>query len=180
MKPIFTIHAGEYLAGSEIERQCPDWEIWIPSRDTGIDLLMRHKRTGKTKTIQVKFSKSFTEDFYSPEIGQYFNTQGWWALKKQKIEISKAEYWVFVLYSFHTTKNDFLIFTKKELISLFKKLGKWDKEIIQTYFWTLKNGTAFEGRGLKKRERTELIENPKKFKNREITKHLNGWELLNK
>ena len=45
MKPIFTIHAGEYLVGAVLEKKCPDWEIWLPSRDVGTDLLIRHKRT---------------------------------------------------------------------------------------------------------------------------------------
>jgi hypothetical protein len=36
MKPIFTIHAGEYLVGSYIEEHYKYFNVWIPSKDTGI------------------------------------------------------------------------------------------------------------------------------------------------
>ena len=45
MQPIFTIHAGEYLVGSHIEQKIRDksgnkFNVWIPSKDTGIDVLV--------------------------------------------------------------------------------------------------------------------------------------------
>ncbi len=43
MKPLFTIHAGEYLVGERIEKNFKEWNVWIPSKDTGIDLLVLTK-----------------------------------------------------------------------------------------------------------------------------------------
>src|SRR5690554_1866372 len=45
MQPLFTIHAGEYLVGSHIEQHLRDpngdkVNVWVPSKDTGIDLLV--------------------------------------------------------------------------------------------------------------------------------------------
>ncbi len=40
MKPLFTIHGGEYLVGSYIERHFKRVNVWVPSRDTGVDLLV--------------------------------------------------------------------------------------------------------------------------------------------
>ena len=37
MKPLFTIHEGEFLVGSHIEKKFRDWNVWIPSKDKGID-----------------------------------------------------------------------------------------------------------------------------------------------
>jgi hypothetical protein len=37
MKTLFTIHAGEYLVGSHIEQHFRRVNVWIPSRDTGVD-----------------------------------------------------------------------------------------------------------------------------------------------
>lgn len=178
MKPIFTIHAGEYLVGAEIERICTDYEIWLPSRDVGVDLLLRHKKTGATKTVQVKFSKSWTETHANEQFRKHFRTQGWWSLNRSKLENSPADFWVFALYSFDTSKNDFLIFRKQELIELYKRLDHWDTKTIQSYFWTLKNGTAFEGRGVRKRELKELIEHPENFGDRNVSSHLNNWKLI--
>jgi hypothetical protein len=39
MRPIVTIHAGEYLVATEIERAFPQLQIWIPSKDTGVGSL---------------------------------------------------------------------------------------------------------------------------------------------
>ena len=59
MKPLFTIHAGEYLTGEYIERNYPHWNVWVPSKDTGIDLLVTDETNSKTVSLQVKFSKDF-------------------------------------------------------------------------------------------------------------------------
>ena len=39
MKPLFTVHAGEYLVGAYIEHFHPRWSVWVPSKDTGIVFL---------------------------------------------------------------------------------------------------------------------------------------------
>ena len=48
MKPLFTIHAGEYLVGSYIEKHFKKYNVWIPSKDTGIDLLVTNSKNNKT------------------------------------------------------------------------------------------------------------------------------------
>ena len=63
MKPLFTIHAGEYLVGSYIEKKYSNWHLWVPSKDTGIDLLVTNKNNSKTSSIQVKFSKDYVPEF---------------------------------------------------------------------------------------------------------------------
>ena len=40
MKPLFTIHAGEFLVASYIEQKFKDYLVWLPSRDSGVDLLL--------------------------------------------------------------------------------------------------------------------------------------------
>ena len=45
MKPFFTIHAGEYLTGEFIEQKLRDpngnrLNLWVPAKDTGVDLLV--------------------------------------------------------------------------------------------------------------------------------------------
>jgi hypothetical protein len=39
MKPLFTIHAGEYLVGLHVQKSLK-LNAWIPAKDTGIDLLV--------------------------------------------------------------------------------------------------------------------------------------------
>ena len=57
MRPIFTVHAGEYLVACEIETRYKNHQVWIPSKDSGIDLLVTDLSCQKVASIQVKFSK---------------------------------------------------------------------------------------------------------------------------
>ena len=39
MKPIFTIHEGEFLAGDHINRKLGHkYDVWVPTKDSGVDL----------------------------------------------------------------------------------------------------------------------------------------------
>ena len=64
MKPLFTIHAGEYLVGSHIEQNLTDPDgnkvnVWVPSKDTGIDFLLTDKNNKKTVSLQLNFQRTF-------------------------------------------------------------------------------------------------------------------------
>ena len=40
MKPLFTIHEGEFLVGDYINRKLGrKFDVWVPTKDTGVDLL---------------------------------------------------------------------------------------------------------------------------------------------
>jgi len=47
MRPLFTVHAGEYLVGGYIEHNFSRWNVWVPSKDTGVDLLVTDARHRK-------------------------------------------------------------------------------------------------------------------------------------
>lgn len=86
MKPIFTIHAGEYLVGSYIEENYKDYNVWIPSKDIGIDLLVTNSDNTRTVSIQVKFSKDFLITHGRKEYQKYLLSCGWWTLNRDKIK----------------------------------------------------------------------------------------------
>jgi hypothetical protein len=77
MKPLFTVHAGEYLVGDHIERTYPGWNVWVPSKDTGVDLLVTDKRNQKTVSLQVKFS-GLQPDAWVPPSAKPSPAAGWW------------------------------------------------------------------------------------------------------
>jgi len=113
MKPLFTIHAGEYLVGTHIERNHRNWNLWVPSKDTGVDLLVTDKTNKKSVSLQVKFSKDFSATHRSPQI-QKLVAAGWWTHDPKKIEKSKADFWVFVLRSFVENENSFIILPPRQ------------------------------------------------------------------
>ena len=98
MKPIFTIHEGEYLVATQIEEKFKNVNVWLPSKDTGIDLLLTDKSNKKMVSIQVKFSKDFNITHVEENLRKNIKGTGWWTLNKEKIKSSQADYWVFVLF----------------------------------------------------------------------------------
>jgi len=130
MKPIFTIHAGEYLVAAALEKKFRDYNIWLPSKDTGIDLLITNKTNTKTASLQVKFSKDFstthTKEIFRPDI----KGAGWWTLNRAKIRNSNADFWVFILYSLERKTHDFIIIKPSELLNIFDKTGRAANSIL--------------------------------------------------
>jgi hypothetical protein len=103
MKPLFTIHAGEYLVGSHIEQQFRRVNVWVPSRDTGVDLLVSDRRNRRAVSLQVKFSKDFLVTHMGPVFQKDLRSCGWWTIDQNKLQDSPADFWVFVLHGFATS-----------------------------------------------------------------------------
>ncbi len=131
MKPIFTIHAGEYLVASEIEKIFKNKiSIWLPGKDTGIDLLLTDQSNKKTVSIQVKFSKNFNTSDVKESFRKDIRGTGWWSLDKEKIIKSidaNVDYWIFVIFSIEKKATDFIIISTIELQKLFDNLERKNK-----------------------------------------------------
>jgi hypothetical protein len=177
MKPIFTIHAGEYLVAAQIEKTLKNVNVWLPGKDTGIDLLLTDKSNKKTVSIQVKFSKDFNLTHVEENLRKNIKGAGWWTLNKEKIESSQADYWVFIIYSLEKKTHDYIIIEPKKLLYIFKKLNRTNK-ILHCYFTVTTKNKAFETRGLKKKEMEELFKGIYTNKYRDITKFLNNWKPI--
>lgn len=179
MKPIFTIHAGEYLVAAEIEKSLKNVTVWLPSKDTGIDLLLTDKWNKKTVSIQVKFSKDFNVTHIKEHLRPNIKWTGWWTLDKKKIESSPADFWIFILYSLEKKSHDFIIIQPKDLLKLFENLKRREK-VIHCYITVTNKQTAFETRGINESEMQQICENTYKDPERELTKYLNKWSLITK
>jgi len=94
MKPLFTIHAGEYLVGALIEQRFKRLNVWIPLRDTGIDLLVSDRRNSRSVSLQVKFSKDFLVTHMGPAFQKQLRACGWWTINRDKLRASPADYWI--------------------------------------------------------------------------------------
>lgn len=175
MKTAFTIHTGEYLVGETLEKK---YNVWIPSRDTGIDLLTTNPNNTKLTSVQVKFSKDFSltalKDIFRPNI----KGMGWWTLKRDKMLASKAEFWIFVLFSFSKKAHDFIIIKPSELLNIFEKTNRNNGNIIQCYMTVTNHGLAFETRGLNGSEMQSICDDNFTDKVRDVRKYLNEWTRI--
>jgi hypothetical protein len=185
MKPIFTIHAGEYLVGSHIEQNVRDNNgkkphVWIPSKDTGVDLLVTSHDNTKATGIQVKFSKDFLVTHGRPEYQEKLLSCGWWTLNREKIQASPADYWIFVLHTFNQKNMQYVIITPEELKRRLDILHPNVKSL-QTYLWVTANKTCWETRGLKKKQTNALVAGNYCDHNkdtRNFTQFLNNWDEI--
>jgi len=179
MKPIFTIHAGEYLVGSHIEQELRDkngnkFNIWMPTKDTGIDLLVTNQNNSKAISIQVKFSKDFLVTHGKPEYQEKLISCGWWTLNRNKIKDSPADFWIFVLHTFKQKNMQYIIMPPNELSQRLNELHPNVKSL-QTYLWVTTSGNCWETRGLKKKETDLIVEDKYINKVRNFSEFLNDW-----
>ena len=187
MKPIFTIHAGEYLVASHLEEKFKDLQIWLPSSDTGIDLLVTNPKLSSQNSVravslQVKFSKDFLGNKgggknASSSINSKIKSGGWWTFKYDKIDKSQADLWVLVLYRFSHRDYDFVIIEPSKLIERYKKLGN-TSGTIQSYVWVTANNKCWETRGLGKAAQEEIAIGTFKNDVRDLHHFLNNWQPL--
>jgi hypothetical protein len=116
MTPIFTVHAGEYLVGTHLERTFRGCRVWIPSKDSGIDLLLTNASCSRTVPLQVKYSRDYVDSSVADPTFRTITRSSFVSLQRQKIETSPARYWVIVLHSFTSKSPCFLVITPTELL----------------------------------------------------------------
>jgi hypothetical protein len=180
MKPLFTIHAGEYLLGSHIEACYPGWNVWLPAKDTGVDLLATNGRNTKTVSLQVKFSKDFNPTHNRFILQRKIVASGWWKHKEAKIKDSRADFWVFVLPSFTEHENSFIIITPRELHRRLKSIHGKARSLIHSYFWVTKSGRCWETRGLNNADQEMIAFDRFSNATRDFTQYLDDWSGLEK
>ena len=179
MKPIFTIHEGEYLVGSHLEDIFKKYNVWVPSKDTGIDLLVTDVKNKKAVSLQVKFSKDYTVTHMKPVFQNRFKAWGWWSLNRDKIRKSKADLWVMAMQSFHQKTIECIVIPPDVLLKRLRKLhGR--KKTIQTYLWITQDNKCWETRGLGKADRILLANKQYKNSDRNFTTYLDNWKPLKK
>ena len=178
MKPLFTIHAGEYLVGSYIESHYPKWNVWIPSKDTGIDFLITNAKNTKTVSLQVKFSKDFNPTHRKDFLKPHLKAAGWWSLQADKIRNSPADLWVFVLPSFTDRQDSFILIPPAELLRRLRSIHGKSLKRIQSYLWITRKKQCWEARGLNKVDQEKIAFNCYSDKERDFSSFLNNWKSL--
>src|SRR5437773_5875732 len=177
MKPLFTIHAGEFLVASYIEQQFRNYLVWLPSRDSGIDLLLTDHDCTAAVSIQVKFSRDFLATHMSDALRPGLKACGWFTLKRQKIVHSTAKFWIFVLYPFNQREVDFVIMPPSAILDMLIAVHG-QRSAFQSYLWVTKDKRCWEARGLSRQE--QLLVSKASYQNaaRELTTYLNNWNPI--
>jgi hypothetical protein len=175
MRPIFTIHAGEYLVGCQVEKKLKGINVWVPTKDTGVDLLLTNGKSKKMVSLQVKFSKSFLETSIPKSCRKGLKSCGWWTLNRDKLKNSKADFWVLALYGFGIKQQDFIVIRPGELYEKLVKL-RGNVKTMNLYLWVTEKKQCWETRGLNKSEYDPIPKGAYSNPEREFTKFLESWK----
>lgn len=177
MKPLFTIHAGEFVVGDFIGRNFREVNVWVPTKDTGIDLLVTNNKNTKAVSLQVKFSRDFLATHMDAIFQKPLRACGWWSLNRQKIVNSIANYWIFVLVGFERRSTDCVIIKPSELLHRLDLIhGK--PKTIQSYLWVTEKNHCWETRGLKRQEQIAVAQGQFSDSKRDLSKYLNDWSPI--
>ena len=174
MKPLFTLHAGEIVTGDYIERTFKRVNVWVPTKDTGVDLLVSGKNK-KVLYLQVKFSRDFLATHMDAAFQKPLRACGWWTLNRSKIAASPADYWIFVLAGFERRSMDFVIITPAELLKRLDAIHPEKPKICQTYFWVTEKHECWETRGLRRADQLLVAQGKFKDEERNFKAYLNNW-----
>ncbi|MGA8612841.1 MAG: hypothetical protein WB760_14315 [Xanthobacteraceae bacterium] len=181
MRSIFTIHAGEFLVGEHIEREFKK-SVWLPAKDTGIDLLVTNQGNTNTITLQVKFSRDFLPMMKEPpSIQKGLRACAWFNLNPNKIIGSTADLWIFVLAGFAKRTYDYVIIKPAELSKRLDALrARSQNATIQTYIWVTEREKCWLTRGLQKQEKEAIAKGTFVDPDRDLAAYLNdkGWNAI--
>lgn len=180
MRPFFTIHAGEFLVGEYIQNTFKSLNVWVPAKDTGVDLLITDKTAKRATSIQVKLSRDYRKQEAVDDFDHELIAGGWLLLDHEKIEKSSADWWVIILVSHERKmKPQFIIISPSELLSRLEKIHGKSKKY-HFYPWVTRSGLCLDGRGIRKHDRISLSKNQFELGSRDLSSFLNNWSCLHK
>lgn len=177
MKSLFTVHAGEILVGSQIEQRFKNAELWLPAKDTGVDVLVTNPKRGRMVSLQVKFSHDFLITHMRSIYQEGLVACGWWTHSRKKILASKADLWVFALQAFDPKKTQYVLVPPKELYRRLSKIHR-NADRVHSYLWVTKKGKCWETRGLSKRDEILIANHAYVNPERDFSPYLNNWDEL--
>ena len=179
MTPLFTVHAGEYLVGSYIEDHFKNLNVWIPSKDTGIDLLVTDRNNRRTASLQVKFGKDFLP-IKGPHLQDPLRVWSWFTIDRDKLRESKADFWVFVLRGFKKHAPDFVIVPTTQYRTCLTTIHGRKEKKIQSYLCVTERNRCWEARDLKRDDEIRIAAGTFNNPVRDFTLYLNekGWAAV--
>jgi hypothetical protein len=177
MKPLFTIHGGEYLFANEVEAKFPKLRIWLPGKDIGLDFLLTDEKCLKPLTIQVKYSRDFNWSKGAADIKEHIKSTGWYSINRKKLTNSTADYWVLLNYDGFRRATDFLFIKPADLLNKFNLL-KRKGTTIQSYITITDTRKAFDIRDLGKKEQPKVLDGSLDGGVRDFTPYLNKWDII--
>lgn len=178
MKPMFTVHAGEFIFAETVEKKFPKLRLWMPTKDTGVDFLITDAAGEKTTTVQVKMSRDYRPAMAQSVFDQQLSAAGWFVFTYKALTKTAASTWSLILVSpVRNQKPIFLNICPRILLQRLIQLHG-EKEDYHLYPWVLKNKSCIDGRGMKRLDKRKYIDGNFDVRQRDMTDYLENWDFL--
>lgn len=174
MVPFISLHPGEVFVGNFIESNFKRLNLWIPAKDSGVDLLVTSISNNSSISIQVKSSRDYNMMVDSGiKSGSFFN------VRRNNLISSPAKLWIFVQHSARSKGwcQDYIVFERDELVvQLEEVFGSPEQYTI--YFSITGDGRVWITRGVPRKSLANMYGGDPAYRNREVLGKLNNWEAL--
>jgi len=175
MKPIFTVEAGEYLVAKEFEHR--GFRVWLPSKDTGIDLLISDHAVKRFVSVQAKFSGDFSISD-SKKFGEELYLTGLFSTRAKNLHESPADYWILMIASFKLRKMACVVVKPRELYDRLEAIRPWGAGERHFFIWITTDKKCWETNGLRKQEFKAVARGDYSNRTRDMTCWLENWKPL--
>ncbi|MEO0371892.1 MAG: hypothetical protein AAF231_10580 [Pseudomonadota bacterium] len=188
MRPIFTIHAGEYLFGKKLKNMRPNADLWLPVKDKGIDFLLTDPDFKKPVGVQVKMSKDYSDVEAKSEYEKALVAGGWFTFSRKKLEHSNADVWSLILVPWQKRETpQYINLRPHTLLNHLEAIhGRRDSYDLYPSVFRLKGEgpkkthqkLCVETRGLRASQRSDLVSGSLDLGPRDWCQFLDNWKLL--
>jgi hypothetical protein len=180
MKPMFTVHAGEFVFAEVVEKSYPMLKLWMPTKDTGVDFLITDAEGENPVSVQVKMSRDYRPPYLRSEFDERLTAAGWFVFSYSALENSLAKVWSLILVSHERRQRPIFVNLSPQALleGLIKTHGV--KKTYHVYPWVLTEGVCMQGRGLKEAHKKEFLAGSFELGHRDMTPFLENWEFLDK
>jgi hypothetical protein len=177
MKPIFTVHAGEFVFAEAIEKRYPNLRIWMPTKDTGVDFLLTDEISKSAASVQVKMSRDYRPAFAKDEFDKKLKAAGWFVFSHSALECSSADVWSLILIS-HERKQKPIFLNIPPRILLERLIETHGvRKSYHLYPWVLDDGHCIEGRGMKRSDKRKYLSGSCFANSRDMSEFFENWSF---
>jgi len=178
MRPIFTIHAGEFLLASRIEQVSKELNVWIPAKDRGIDLLITDSTNCKTVSIQVKMTRDYRPPKATSDFQRILSGTGWVRINRKALELSEADLWSVVIVSPNRAELPMYLHIPPKILLQKLKDIHGDKKEYHFYPWVTNEGNCIHGRGMGRKQIKEYLQGVYDLGSRDLSEYYENWTFL--
>ena len=177
LKGLITVNPRAILVAKQIEARFPNLSLWVPGKDTGIDLLVADARCQRITTLIVRYSRDYKITHMKELYQSRLRACAWFTLSRHRLLESAAALLVLVLRGLDQRIIDYVLIPPSILLERLVAIHG-PKTTFHTYLWTTPDRRCWEARGLLKAECEAVAFGEFRSEARDFCPYLDNWNSL--